>query len=628
MNGSWRERGRDLIAGWLGVSLPVLLVMACPGTASAERWLAWTPQAADAPRGERPKPTGFAEPADKTSAATGNGTGGAGRATANTPLDLDDIVTGGRGSDDDRRWAEYLATWRAHHLDPADPGPRRRLGLPERAAGLIDVSDGATLAREYARTVRVRWSNPRQVTTKHFLILADAELAAIEELALELERFHAIWSQLFFPLWKDRGGWDRSGDVATGRAPARSPPRSTTRGRETEPTKLRVVIFRDLDQYQSALAGQPPATRVSTGFYSEPLRTTFLRQPTTVVDPAETDTDLAAIAEARATLYHELTHQLLAEATEARAGSSPGMRGGFWLAEAVACLMESTHIRDGRATVGGWESSRLQFARHRVLVNGDSLTLSEIEPWGRNQFLRSTELARGYAFAAAHAHRIADRQDGQGWHELLARVARLYQIRTMATLPPIPRPTARDRQAEADELADYLRLDDPRLTRPAPRDLFQLCLARCALTAEAIGGLPPQRELRWLDLTGIPVATVDVTRLLPEPHRLKQLSLEATGVGPGLGEWLARATALEELDLSWTQCDDTVINGLAKEAPLSTLWLTGSSVSDESLPRIAAFRSLQRLDIQRTTVTEAGRARFRTLRPDVILDPLELVPSP
>jgi hypothetical protein len=71
-----------------------------------------------------------------------------------------------------------------------------------------------------------------------------------------------------------------------------------------------------------------------------------------------------------------------------------------------------------------------------------------------------------------------------------------------------------------------------------------------------------------------------------------------------------------------------VIAALPVSAPLATLWLTGTKVTDESLPRIASIKTLRRLDLQRTKVTEVGRQRFRAARPDVALDPLELVTPP
>jgi hypothetical protein len=263
-----------------------------------------------------------------------------------------------------------------------------------------------------------------------------------------------------------------------------------------------------------------------------------------------------------------------------------------------------------------------------VLATGDSLGLAELDSWSRAEFLRANELTRSYAFASAHAHRIADRADGTGWTELLTRLARIYQIRTTSPLPPIPKPNARGRDADANELRDYLTLTDDTLTPIARDDLVQLCLARCPLDPESLRRIPPQRDLRWLDLTAIPVTTSDVTRLLPDPANLEQLSLEATAVDVGLAEWLSQARSLTELDLSWARVDDAVIAALAEAAPLDTLWLTGTGVTDASLERIASIKTLRRLDVQRTAVTEAGRQRFRGRRPDVTLDPLKLVTPP
>ncbi|TVP98945.1 MAG: hypothetical protein EA381_11060 [Planctomycetaceae bacterium] len=613
-----RVRYRDWrTVGWLSAAWFLAAVLAIPTDGiAAERLLAFTPLA-------------VGEATASSAQEVGETSGDQQPASASPPLGqlgnaADDSVAA-----EDRPWADYLDAWRAHHRDPADPAPRRRLGLPDREACEIRVGDGQAMALEYRRLAAIPWVNPQQVLTEHFVILADVPAEELAEIALELERFHAVWTQLFFPLWKDRARWDRAVPAATGG-------RTPVRGGAADARKLRVVVFRDLRQYSAALVGQDPATRRSTGFYLDAAKTTFLRRADgetggrTGGEPngGGRSTDQAAIREARATLYHELTHQLLAEATDARAASAPGQSSGFWLAEGIACLMESTDIRNGRATVGGWESSRLQFARHRVLASGDAIGLSELDSWGRNVFLRRTDLARGYAFAAAHAHRIAERPDGDGWRELLARVARLYQIRTSIRLPPIPRPTRGDREAEVAELVDFLRVDDARLTPPGRGDLIQLCLARCDVTPEGLRRIGPQSELRWLDLTGLPVTTEDVLRLLPEPGKLNQLSLEATRVDVSLGDWLARADELEELDLSWTAIDDTVIAGLAEGVPLSTLWLTGSAISDASLERIAAIGPLKRLDVQRTAVTPAGRERFRARRPDVTLDPLELVPSP
>ena len=512
---------------------------------------------------------------------------------------------------DDRAWSEYLAAWRDHADDPAEHTARKRLGLPTEAAVTATVSDGVAVATALSRSLRVSWNQPRRVDTDHFMILADTSVDDAIEVAADLERFHAVWTQLFFPLWKDRQRWDRTRPRGAG-------------GRGSEQPRFRVVVFRDRQQYTAALAAEGAAIGSSTGYYSPSMRITFLYQPGGQLgqdpdgDQRQVGGDAAAAAELRGTRYHELTHQLLAEATETRLRAMPGERSGFWLAEGIACYMESTAIRDGYATVGGWESSRLQFARHRVLAGGDSMPLRELESWGRLRVQRSSDPARFYAFAAAECHRIIDAGDGDGLPELLGKLARLYQIRL----------ASRAAATEEITLRDYLAIDNARLTAVTRDDLVNLCLSRCAVDAAGLRRIEPQLSLRWLDLTALPVTTDDLLRLVPDPATIRQLSLEATRIDDSIAGWIARATILDELDLSWTATGDRVIGELSAAGSLETLWLTGTAVSDASLDPIASIKTLRRVDLQRTNVSDEGRQRFRARRPDVTLDPLQLVPAP
>jgi hypothetical protein len=327
--------------------------------------------------------------------------------------------------------------------------------------------------------------------------------------------------------------------------------------------------------------------------------------------------------ESRASRYHELTHQMLAEATDTKLKVMPGERSGFWLAEGIACFMESTSIHQGYATVGGWESSRLQFARHRVLSLGESASIAPLRLLGRLQFQRHVDLPSLYAMAAAETHRIIDHNDGDGLNDMISQLAKLYQIRR----PPSQTDSASDQSTPEVDLKAYLTLTDESLSPLSRHDLINLCLARCNLSAETLARITPQKNLSWLDLTALKVASADVARLCPESSSLNQLSLEATAVDDTLAAWIAGASAIEEIDLSWTSISDAVISAVPATAPLQTLWLTGSRITDASIDRIAAWRSLRRVDLQRTGVTDAGRTRLARLRPDLTIDPLELVPA-
>jgi hypothetical protein len=271
--------------------------------------------------------------------------------------------------------------------------------------------------------------------------------------------------------------------------------------------------------------------------------------------------------------------------------------------------------------VGGWESSRLQFARHRTLSLGETPLVDAIEKLGRMQFQRHVDLPSIYALAAAESHRIIDHNDGEGLNEMILQLAKLYQIRRPASRPQDQQKTA----ATKNDLTTYLTLSDQSLTPLVRDDLINLCLARCNLSPATLQRITPQQNLVWLDLTALKVSTSDVIRLCPQVTSLKQLSLEATLIDDSIANWLVNVSAIEELDLSWTGIGDAALSAISVDAPLQTLWLTGSRISDASIDRIAAWRSLRRVDLQRTEVTDAGRARLARLRPDLNIDPLELV---
>lgn len=506
----------------------------------------------------------------------------------------------------DRPWSEYLDVWREHARNPADAKIRQRLGLPEQLPASITVVDGQSVARSFAKSLRIDWVAPQAIETEHFILLADVPNEVAVQVAIELEQFYAVWTQLFFPLWKDRQRWDQTA--------SRTPNRQST-GRGSVANKMRVVVLRDRNQYQTALKSEGPQIGQSTGYYSGPLRTTFL------LDSARGDQSASSVAETLATRYHELTHQLLAEATDTKLKTMPGERSGFWLAEGIACYMESTIINHGFSTVGGWESSRLQFARHRTLSLGQTQSVDAIGRLGRMQFQRHVDLPSIYALSAAESHRIIDQNDGDGLNEMISQLAKLYQIRSPAGRPQDQQKT----EVAENDLTTYLTLSDQSLTPLVRDDLINLCLARCNLSPAILERITPQRNLVWLDLTALKVSTDDVIRLCPQVASLKQLSLEATLIDDSIAKWLADASAIEELDLSWTGVGDPALSAISADAPLQTLWLTGSRISDESIDRIAAWRSLRRVDLQRSKVTDAGRARLASLRPDLKIDPLELV---
>jgi hypothetical protein len=100
--------------------------------------------------------------------------------------------------------------------------------------------------------------------------------------------------------------------------------------------------------------------------------------------------------------------------------------------------------------------------------------------------------------------------------------------------------------------------------------------------------------------------------------------LEVTRIDGGLLDWLQNAKDLREVDLSWTPLGDAAIEALTPASGLSTLWMTGSKVSDQSIDSIGEMRQLQSVDLQRTEVTAAGVELLRDARPELQINPLEL----
>ena len=198
-------------------------------------------------------------------------------------------------------------------------------------------------------------------------------------------------------------------------------------------------------------------------------------------------------------------------------------------------------------------------------------------------------------------------------------IAELYEL-------PTELPSAELQDITHHPMSDFLRVDDQTLIEnPPDRQLEQLCLASCEVTERGLASLEPAPALNWLDLSRLPVGSAAVNRLLIEPSALQQLSLEATRIDPAIGERLGRAANLRELDLSWTSVDDSVVAQLSDADELTTLWLTGCPITDASVPILRSFPRLQALDVQRTKISEAGLAELQTARPDINLNPLQLL---
>ncbi len=515
---------------------------------------------------------------------------------------------------DDAGWRAMMDLWRAHHAGPDNADIRRFLGLP--LVGDFELK--AKRSRTAPSWLGWKAGEYAEVDTPHFTIYSHADRAATEIVAKDIERCYWAWTQFFFPLWEAAPQVtlalaDRDEGVSI------VDQLSQTKSRISLRRKLRVVLFRDAEQYAKTLSKDVPGIERSTGFYSDARKTMCLYVG---------DVDDAA------TRRHELVHQLFREATRSRLGRGmPGEATEFWLVEGIAGYFESLFINgdqaiDGdqaivanQAVVGGWDSPRLQFARYRSLVGGDVMLIGELQQDGRLAAQKRDDLARWYAHAIAQTHRLADSEAMNDRIWLFRRLAALYKID--ADLPEATEP-----EDTAQAMTSFLVIDDKHvIDHPTVRPIESLCLAGCEVTDLAVKSIGPQPTLNWLDLSRLPVGDDAVASLIVAPEKMEQLSLEASKVTEKIARLIGRMTALNELDLSWTAADDSVVDAITSGDDMTVLWMTGTRITDDSIAKIKSMPKLESVDLQRTGVTATA---IETLKQNTsaTVNPLELRTSP
>ncbi|XZE53129.1 leucine-rich repeat domain-containing protein [Planctomycetaceae bacterium SH139] len=480
----------------------------------------------------------------------------------------------------------YQLLWRSLREDPTSNSVRQQLGLGSGNTARVSVRPGRQAPEGLG------WP-PRSfliAQSTHFRIFSTASRRDTVSLAEDLERFYEVWSQLFLSQWAHP---QELGKQLAAGGPA-SPPQAIAE----------VVYFADRESYLRAMGAENSMVQQSTGNYSPAKRLTLLF--------AGADADLA-------TRYHEITHQLLQELC-GPVVADPGLDEGFWLVEGIATYMESVRFLSSYATVGGWDSPRLQHARARWLPQPAQLpSLTSLLQESRQAVQQRDDLATWYTVTAAYAHLLMDQPEIS---PLLQRYLQsIYRGRAEhALLSEVP--AAQDWSAA---LGDFLALrEKPELALPAEAQLELLCLGRTAVGKEPILRLAPQPALTWLDLYGLPLGDQELATLLGTGSQLQRLNLERTAIGNEIAPLLARQRDLSELDLSYTAVDDRGLAGIRRAVKLETLWLTGSRITDESVPLLLNLPALQVLDVQRTGISEQGLARLRDGRPQLQLNPLQL----
>lgn len=478
----------------------------------------------------------------------------------------------------------YTLLWRAYREDPTAAEVAKMLGLSGGKSSRVTLRPGTE------GPPGLGWP-PRSFTiaqTPHFRIFSIAPRRETIVLAEDLERFFEVWSQVFFPLWS--AGGEVAEKIVAGESVALH-------------GQVQVVLYADRRSYLQGVGQATQGIEESTGFYSPERKLTLL------FAGKEGDVE---------TRYHELTHQLLQELIPQAIGY-PGKEQGFWIVEGIASYMESVRFFESLATVGGWESPRLQYARGRWLPQRDPPPLAELIEQSQADAQGQSDLAAWYTTTAGYTHLWMD--DPEKRKSLLAYLQGVYRGGNDPSL------LAEHDLTSAEPLLQFLALEHleslPLLDTSV--ELRLLCLGGTRLRASEIASLGTHPGLTWLDLRNLQVTDSMVAELLGDGGHLQRLNLERTAIGDEIGTLLERQRQLEELDVSFTKFGDTAIRSLEGLRRLSTLWLTGSKVTDDSIRPISALRSLKEVDMQLTGVTPGGEQTLRNSRSDLRINPLHLL---
>jgi len=316
------------------------------------------------------------------------------------------------------------------------------------------------------------------------------------------------------------------------------------------------------------------------------------------------------------TWYHEATHQLFQESLDS-AVEEPGGERNFWAVEGAALYMESLAEHGGFWTAGGCESDRLQYARYRARSGNFLLPSQRMAAMGREAIQQDRDIQPLYAQSAGWAHFLIDGQSGKHREAFVDLLRTIYagsdQSDSLAKL------TGQPLAALDGAYLPFLDVTDVDLTGiPDPSRMKNLSLMKTAITDKGLARLTACKDLEWLDLSAT-AAGDDGLKPFALAANLKQLFLDGSRVTAASLPLIGNFKGLKELDLSKLPLDDASLTPLAGLKDLDTLYLTNTPLTDACLAHLRGLKQLKTLDTQGTQITPAGLKRLQTSLPKLKL---------
>ncbi len=408
------------------------------------------------------------------------------------------------------------------------------------------------------------------IKTAHFEIVTNATAAAGAKLARQLESLYSVWQQMFVDFWCNTTSFSKR---LLGESVALYNKRIH-----------RVVLFAEEAQYQQFFLQRSIPNTNSSGFYHEASERSFLHLGETRANP----------------WIHEVTHQLFSELGPGL--SQVAAEQNVWAVEGVATYMESLRDYGRFATLGGFESKRLQYARYNTLVNQMYEPLAQVVTLSNQELSAHPRIVQLYSQCSGLTHFLMDGKKGEYRQAFFDLLRKIY---TRTDTPGSFAQLSRTSYEQIDQqYREFLKVTDEDLRRIRPdTDLAALCVAFGDITDRGLARLHGQKNLTWLDATGCPISdtSVELFRSLPG---LREVTLDGTKVSDETVEVLAELANLETLDLANTRVTDKSVQLLAGKASLKVLYLTGTMVTDQAAGDLETIVNLVILELTGTQMSD------------------------
>lgn len=266
--------------------------------------------------------------------------------------------------------------------------------LPAPAATTASAPKGEPLWLPAAEADRLRspWNSPWRISTEHFEIRTNVPLSEAIAFGRQLEGFH----DLFFALMADLIETDN-------RLPLAQRFRDKKMVGERNVPPHQIYYFKEKQEYVDHLIAVEPFIEGSLGIYIPPKKGKKRA-------PAYFYRDPGGKIEATATLFHEVSHQLLFES----AGPNAYDRnvGNYWVFEGLGTYFETVVPKsDGVLEVGGLVGPRIEAAQAWRKA-GEFLPIERLLQLDERPFKAEEAIYLHYAESMALAVFLMQAQDG------------------------------------------------------------------------------------------------------------------------------------------------------------------------------------------------------------------------